>query len=984
MDSKKILSAIGESQVFVNSTKKLKSTIPEILRLLGEATGVDRVYVFKNHLDAAGNAYFSYKFEWVAAGVEPQLGLPLLDNVSWDEFPNIAEKLAANQVMNERVEENENDHFKETMRVQGILSFLFIPVFTDKYLWGFIGFDNCSSAELFKEEQKTALHSLATTLGAVILNKMQRKRILREKAKYKSIVNNVREILFEIDASYKFTFLNKAWTDLTGFCMSDGLGKKIDSFIKAEFLDEFLKRMSSLSALESNAENFETKFLTKSGDYKWVKISLLEKGVDSKGLKSFSGFIIDIDNEKKTSLLSKEITERYQTVLRNVNDIIYAKDLVGNYTFISDNIANFGFSTDEFYSDADFFAKIIHPDDAEWVLPKLAALKESRFIDINYRIRNIHQKVFWVNDRRWLEFSEVNDEYKIYGRISDITFLKVKEVEIEKNRADLFRLNELLQTVNETQVSFLFDEDFKNSIDDLLVKILSLTGSQFGFMGEVCYEEDRRPYLRTHTITNIACSQETEDFYQRNFKVGIEFKKLDTLFGFSILNGEPVISNSPKNDPRAGGGVPEGHPPLLSYLGVPVYKNGEMLGLIGLANKESGYSKSDLEFLKPITNSYANFLMSMRISRQRKIAEEEKNETNRLFKLLSDAANDIIAFHDIDTTFRFVSPSVFRVLGYSPEELQGRKSADIFGSTEKRSYTRNSSEVIIMVHEHKLTKKKIYLEISIDYIKDANGISTSYMAVSRDVTEREIMLDRLVESYEKEKELNILKSRFISMTSHEMRTPISTILSSNQILQSYLQKSSDSILREKSLNHIRRIERQVNRLNEVINDILILEKSAQGSLAVKFEPVMIKSFLMELCVSFCEEHPALSSYKRFLPDEDRVVFTDINLLRHIVSNLIENAIKYGKPGGEGMELHLTYKESGFEIKVKDEGIGIPEEDKKFIFDSFYRAKNADLIHGTGLGLYIVHEFTLRLGGSISFDSVNNQGSTFILTLPYGK
>lgn len=983
MDSKKILSAIGESQVLVNSTKKLKSTIPEILRLLGEATGVDRVYVFKNHLDAEGNAYFSYKFEWVAAGVEPQLGLTLLDNVSWDAFPNIAEKLAANIVMNERVEENENDHFKETMRVQGILSFLFIPVFTDKFLWGFIGFDNCSSAELFKEEQKTALHSLATTLGAVILNKMQRKRILREKAKYKSIVNSVREILFEIDASYKFSFLNKAWTDLTGFCMADGLGKKLDSFIKAEFLEEFSKRIANLSELGRNAENFETKFLTKSGDYKWVKISLLEKGVDSKGLRSFSGFIIDIDNEKKTSLLSKEITERYQTVLRNVNDIIYAKDLVGNYTFISDNITNFGFSADEFYSDADFFAKIIHPDDAEWVLAKLAALTESSFIDINYRIRNIQQKVFWVNDRRWLEFSDLNDEYKIYGRISDITFLKEKEVEIEKNRADLFRLNELLQTVNETQVSFLFDEDFKESLDDLLVKILSLTGSQFGFMGEVLYEEDGRPYLRSHTITNIAWSQETEDFYQQKFKVGIEFKNLDTLFGFSILNGEPVISNSPKNDPRAGG-VPEGHPPLLSYLGVPVYKNGEMLGLIGLANKEEGYSKSDLEFLKPITNSYANFLMAMRISRQRKIAEEEKNETNRLFKLLSEAANDIIAFHDVDSTFRFVSPSVYKILGYRAEELMGRKPADVFGIAEKRSYTRNSSEVLIMVHEHKLTKKKIYLEISINYIKDGNGDTTSYMAVSRDVTEREIMLDRLVESYEKEKELNILKSRFISMTSHEMRTPISTILSSNQILQSYLQKSSDSILREKSLNHIGSIERQVNRLNEVINDILILEKSAQGSLAVKFEPVRIKSFLVELCTSFCEENPTLSSSKKLFPDEDRVVFTDINLLRHVVSNLIENAIKYGKPGGEGMELHLTYKESGFEIKVKDEGIGIPEEDKKFIFDSFYRAKNADLIHGTGLGLYIVHEFTLRLGGSITFESVNNQGSTFILTLPYGK
>lgn len=983
MDSKKILSAIGKSQVLVNSTKKLKSTIPEILRLLGEATGVDRVYLFKNHLDSGGNACFSYKFEWVAAGVEPQLGLPLLDNVPWEAFSNIVEKLAANQVMNERVEENENDHFKETMRVQGILSFLFIPVFTDKYLWGFIGFDNCSSDQLFKEEQKTALHSLATTLGAVILNKLQRKRILLEKVKYKSIINNVKEILFEIDASYRFSFLNKAWTDLTGFCMDDGLGKRIDSFIKPEFLDEFSKRIDNLSVLKSNSENFETKFLTRNGDYKWVKLSLLEKGVAGKGLRSFSGFIFDIDNEKKSSFLSKEISERYQTVLKNVNDVIYAKDLDGNYVFISENIANFGYLANEFYSNADFFSEIVHPSDAVWVLPRLASLGESHFLDINYRIRNKNQQVFWVNDRRWLEFSDLNEEYKIYGRISDITFLKEKEVEIEKNRADLFKLNELLQIVNETQVSFLFDEDFKESLDDLLVKILSLTGSQFGFMGEVFYGEDGRPYLRTHTITNIAWSEETEDFYQKNFKIGIEFRNLDTLFGFNLLSGEPVISNNPQSDHRAGG-IPNGHPPLLSYLGVPIYKNEELLGLIGLANKEGGYTESDLEFLKPITNSYANFLKSLRISRQRKIAEEEKNETNRLFKLLSEAANDIIAFHDIDTTFRFVSPSVHKILGYKPEELLGHKPADIFGISDERIYSRNSAEVIIAAHEHKFTKRKVYLEISINYIKDGDGFSTSYLAVSRDVTEREVMLDRLVESYEKEKELNILKSRFISMTSHELRTPISTILSSNQILQSYLQNSNDPVLREKSLNHIGKIERQVNRLNEVISNILILEKNAQGSLSVKFEPIKIKSFLIEICNSFCEETPALIHHKRFFPVDDRTVNTDSNLLKHVVSNLIENAVKYGKPNGEGLELHLTYKDNEFEITVKDEGIGIPDEDKKFLFDSFYRAKNADLIPGTGLGLYIVHEFTVRLGGSITFDSVHKQGSTFILSLPYGS
>lgn len=983
MDSDKILSAIGRSQVLVSSTKKLKSSIQSVLGLLGEATGVDRVYIFNNHFDAEGNRCFSYKFEWVAAGVEPQLGLPLLDNVPWEAFSNIAEKLAANQVMNERVGENENDQFKETMRVQGILSFLFIPLFTGKHLWGFIGFDNCTSDELFKEEQKTALHSLATTLGAVILNKIQRKRILLEKAKYKSIVNNVREILFEIDNAHRFSFLNNAWIGLTGFCIGDGLGKRIDAYIKPEFLDDFTRIIDNLSSAKNDIANFETKFLTKCGYYKWVKVSLFEKEADKNGSKSFSGFMIDVDKEKRSSLLSKEISERYQTVLKTVNDVIYTKDLTGNYIFISENISNFGFLTDDFYSNADFFNHIVHPEDATEVFFKFSELDKSGFVDINYRIRNKSNRVFWVNDRRWLEYSDLHEEHKIYGRISDITYLKEKEVEIEKNRADLFRLNELLQAVNEIQVSFLFDEDFKETMDDLLVKILILTGSKFGFMGEVFYDENGKPYLRTHTISNIAWSQETEDFYQKNYKVGIEFKNLDTLFGFNLITGETVISNNPQIDHRAGG-TPEGHPLLLSYLGIPVYKNDELLGLIGLANKEGGFSESDLEFLKPITNSYANFLKSLRISRLRKIAEEEKNETNRLFKLLSEAANDIIAFHDIDSTFRFISPSVYKILGYKPDELLGRKPDEVFGITVKRNYRRDTSEVIIADHKHKLTNKTVCLEISITYNKDADGIPISYVAVSRDVTERELMFDRLVASYEKEKELNMLKSRFISMTSHELRTPISTILSSNEILQSYLRKLTDPVLRDKSLNHTGKIQRQLTRLNQVINDILILEKNAQGSLAVQFESIKIRSFLMELCDSFREENPTLINCNQFFPAEERELSTDPGLLKHILSNLIENAIKYGMPNGDGMEMHLIYEKDFIVIKVKDQGIGIPEEDQKFIFDSFYRAKNADTISGTGLGLYIVHEFTVRLGGYITFDSVYKKGTTFILTLPYGN
>ncbi|WP_051113316.1 PAS domain S-box protein [Lunatimonas lonarensis] len=982
MDSERILNAIGECHRLISDSKNLKHSIQDVISKLGQATEVDRVYVFKNYRDKSGGSFFSYKFEWVAEGVEPQLGLPLLEYVPWDAFSNIAEELAKNMVMNQRVEDNQNELFRETMEVQGILAFLFLPVFTGDHFWGFIGFDNCSTNELFSDEQKTALHALANTLGAVILNRKQRKRIYLEKQKYQTIVNNVGEVLFKLDDEFKVTFLNKSWTRITGYSITDGVGRVLSEFIYPPMVDKFWNDVNHLLESWDKTGNFETKLITKNGDSKWVKISLLEMEGNAAERKSYSGFIIDIDREKQARYLSKEISSRYETVLRNVSDVIYALDRNGATIFISENIQNFGFSP-EAYLRTGFLDSIIHPGDHDTVQPVMAGLMESNYFNINYRILNSDKKVFWVNDRRWVEYSEIDEEYKIYGRISDISDLKNKELEIEKNRSDLFRLNELLQTVNETQVNFLFEEDFKESLDELLVKILALTGSRFGFMGEILFDEQEKPYLRSHTITNIAWSEETEEFYQRHFKVGIEFRNLNTLFGYSIAHGVPVISNDPSHDPR-GGGIPEGHPPLRAYLGIPVFKNKELLGLIGLANKEGGYSESDIEFLRPITNSYANFVKAIRISRLRKAAEDEREKTNRLFKLLSESANDIIAFHDLDGTFRFVSPSVFKILGYQPEELIGKTPTDVFGVMDSRAFKRKTSEVLIAPHKHRISGKLVYLEISINYLSEADGAPKSYLAVSRDVTERELMLERLVKSYEKEKELNMLKSRFISMTSHELRTPISTILSSNQILKSYLSKLEDSILMNKSLGHVEKINRQVKRLNGTIEDILILEKNAQGSLKIKIEPIQIKAFLEELCVSFCEEHPGLRKQTMSFPSDDRTVYTDKNLLRHVLSNLIENAVKYGKPDGEGTELQLEFNSKDIQILVKDRGIGIPEADQKHIFGSFYRAKNADLIPGTGLGLHIVQEFTSRLRGTISFVSKENEGTTFKLTLPYGS
>ena len=178
--------------------------------------------------------------------------------------------------------------------------------------------------------------------------------------------------------------------------------------------------------------------------------------------------------------------------------------------------------------------------------------------------------------------SEISSEEAMHHLYQMLLIRKFEEKSAEEKAG---KLNELLQAVNETQISFFMQDDFNSPLDTLLSKILSLTGSKFGFIGEVLYDENHQPYLKSHTLTNIAWSKETQEFFDQHYRTGIEFRNLNTLFGESLKTGEVVIANKAYEDHRRGG-TPPGHPKLEKYLGVPVYKGNEFLGLMGFANKE--------------------------------------------------------------------------------------------------------------------------------------------------------------------------------------------------------------------------------------------------------------------------------------------------------------------------------------------------------------------------------------------------------------
>ena len=234
----------------------------------------------------------------------------------------------------------------------------------------------------------------------------------------------------------------------------------------------------------------------------------------------------------------------------------------------------------------------------------------------------------------------------------------------------------------------------------------------------------------------------------------------------------------------------------------------------------------------------------------------------------------------------------------------------------------------------------------------------------------------LKELLEKEKELNELKSRFVSMASHEFRTPLSTILSSIELVEAYTKSEHQS----KRAKHIDRIKNTVNHLTSILNDFLSLSRLEEGHIQSEPELFVFKDFCEDMIDEFKEHLKPNQKLAHQGIRSERQIWLDKKCLKHILHNLLSNATKYSK---DGTTIHCTTETTDqmLKIKIRDEGIGIPLADQKHLFTRFFRAHNVENIKGTGLGLHIVRRYVELLKGSMRFESKEGKGTTFFIELP---
>jgi PAS domain S-box-containing protein len=245
-----------------------------------------------------------------------------------------------------------------------------------------------------------------------------------------------------------------------------------------------------------------------------------------------------------------------------------------------------------------------------------------------------------------------------------------------------------------------------------------------------------------------------------------------------------------------------------------------------------------------------------------------------------------------------------------------------------------------------------------------------------DIDERIRLETSLKESIEKEKELNEMKSRFVSTASHEFRTPLSSILITSDSLLTYWERMEPLQIRDK----LTKINNQVLHLTKIVNDVLQLSKIEEGK--VEFNPVDID--IIDLCkqvIDSFNSDPKLHFKVAFAtPFSSLIMKLDSRLIFQVINNLVSNGIKYS-PENPNIKVEVIRKNNELCITVTDNGIGIPEQDQKHLFKPFYRASNTTMIQGNGLGLSIVKESVMLHGGKIAFKSRVGQGTSFYITFP---
>jgi signal transduction histidine kinase len=359
---------------------------------------------------------------------------------------------------------------------------------------------------------------------------------------------------------------------------------------------------------------------------------------------------------------------------------------------------------------------------------------------------------------------------------------------------------------------------------------------------------------------------------------------------------------------------------------------------------------------------------------KQQVRSEDKIEGRELFsQLLRNYPGGSISIVDKRCHFLFAGGDLHSALGADPSELVGGEMFPNLPQEMRRlikDIIKNAFKgVTIAGFELPAPIKGHYYVMDALPLRRQDGSVAEVGIIIRDISSLKKVEQDIRRSLQKEKELSELKSRFITMASHEFRTPLTAILSSAQVLKSYARAANINVDRQ-----IQGISSSVGAITELLEDFLSVQKMEEGSVRCAPRNFNVRDHITT-AITVLETTNKKSNKIIYTHLGDEIVFLDPVLLRQIIINLLSNAIKFS-PEGAPIEVTTEVGPEKILITVKDNGIGIPAEYRDHAFERFYRAANVENIQGTGLGLHVAKTYTTMMNGVIDYTSDAEEGTQF--------
>ncbi len=543
---------------------------------------------------------------------------------------------------------------------------------------------------------------------------------------------------------------------------------------------------------------------------------------------------------------------------------------------------------------------------------------------------------------------------------------EVMHEELGKTRELVDVRHKILEIIRDSQLNFIRDEQPALVFKRLLTGLLDLTGSEYGFMGEVLYTKDGARYLEVitaagHVDESLAISP------------GACISDPDTLVGKVINTGDTLIFN---HKMKAGIACrpDESTPAPDSFLGVPFMRGQKVIGMFGITNRKSGYDNELIQLLQPLTSTCTGLIEATKNERERQRVANELGDKIEYIKAIVDTVVDGIITIDELGIILSLNPAAERIFGYSAEEVTGKNVSILMPEPYRSAHDKYLSS-----YKNTGERKIIGIDRELEGQRKDGSVFPMDLAVSEMFTSGCKMFAGVVRDITERRESERIKDEFISVVSHELRTPLTSVHGSLALMAGGMVGK----LPVKCQELVRMANTNVERLVRMINNLLDIEKMEAGKFCYEYSVTDMKdviTYAVRESSGYMQKYDVAIAPLE-LPD-NVCANIDHDRIVQVIINLISNAAKYSKPG-DRIGISMEADSDWLRVSVTDHGAGIPEEFHSSVFKKFWQSDSSDSRKrgGTGLGLSICKSIIDGHGGHIGFDTLPGVGTTFYFELP---